>query len=171
MFGYSHIDLVQFTQSNFLPQTVHQAENGFTGGVGMGFQIWWVTIGARATASKYPDYYLGTAELDLGLRFPLGPVKPYIRAGLGYAWLGNPNFNNIKASDVKVYGLISEVGAGLDFYVTKALAIGGGMDAAFLRLTRQKISMALPIGNVNLDQNGDSVGFQLRVQAHIGLHF
>lgn len=173
-FGYSYVDLRMFRQDNFLPSTVDTKAHGYTGGVALGFRISWLTLGARGVAAKYPDFYIGSLMFDAALRIPIGPVEPYVRAGFGYAWVGNPNFDDLGMSEVDVFGFVAEAGAGLDIYLSKVVAIGVGADAAFLNLGRQDVRECgtdCNPGHVNLEEEGDATGFQLRAQGHIGFHF
>lgn len=173
-FGYSYVDLRMFRQENFLPSTVNTTAHGYTGGVALGFRISWLALGARGVAAKYPDFYIGSLMFDAALRIPIGVVEPYVRAGFGYAWVGNPNFDDLGSSEVDVFGFVAEAGAGLDIYLSKVVAIGVGADAAFLNLGRQDVRECgtdCNVGHVELDEDGDATGFQLRAQAHIGFHF
>jgi hypothetical protein len=115
---------------------------------------------------------------DLGLRIPIFFIEPYFRAGIGYAWMGQVDFNSLGDSSVSVFGLTIEAGAGVDIFLNDYISIGGGVDVAFLNLTRQRLDMCMDVGGamcnvggVDLQEDGDSVGFQLRATGHLGLHF
>ncbi|MFW6051766.1 MAG: hypothetical protein ACODAU_11360 [Myxococcota bacterium] len=174
-FGYSYVNLVQFRQDNFLPSNDKIEAHGFAGGLALGFRIWWISLGARGVAARYPDFYIGSAMFDAALRVPLGPLEPYVRAGLGYAWVGNPNFDDLGSTEIDIHGLIAEAGAGLDFWLTDVVVLGFGVDATFLNLTRQGDEGcgggACRVNDVQLDDDGDATGFQLRAQGHIGFRF
>lgn len=175
-FGYSYINLVQFNQDNFFPSAERTKDNGYVAGVGLGFRIKILTLGGRVSFAKYPDFDLGTAVFDAGLRIPLGVVEPYFRLGIGYAWVGSANYGDPGLSETDIYGLAAEAGAGVDFYFNKYVAIGIGMDAAVLNLSRQDVRDGCTGGvcdpsNFNLEEDGDSVGLQVRAHGHLSLHF
>jgi hypothetical protein len=174
-FGYSYIDLRRFSQDNFLPEISTTQAQGFAGGLGLGFRVYWLTIGARGVAARYPDFFVGSLLLDVALRIPIGRFEPFVRGGIGYAWLGNPNFDALGDSEVDVHGLVGEVGAGFDIFLSRTVSLGVGVDAAFLNLGRQGdegcVGGGCQVGNVSLNEDGDAVGLQLRGQARLGLHF
>jgi hypothetical protein len=175
-FGFSQVDLMRFRQSNFLPQADHARGTGYAGGLGVGFRLYWLTLGARGVAAKYPDFYIGSLLFDVSLRIPFGRFEPFVRGGVGYAWLGDPNFADFGDSDVRSHGIAGEVGAGLDIFLSRVVSIGVAFDAAFLNLTRQgddSCSQCTIAGatTVNLEEDGDATGLQLRAQLRLGLHF
>jgi len=178
-FGFSWANLVQFKQDNFFPDAVRLSGSGLTYGVAAGFRLSFIMIGARATLGTYPaaDFDLGTAVVEVSLRLPVPVVEPYIRAGIGFAWMGSVNYDSPSNSDTTVHGLAVEGGAGVDVYLGKIVAVGGGIDVAFLNMTRQDIpgdgcggGTCSPT-SVDLEQDGDSAGLQLRVAGHVSLHF
>lgn len=172
-FGFSWIDLVRFNADNFIPETEKTTGTGYTAGFGLGFRFAIFTVGARATLSSYTDFEIGTVGIDLGLRIPIPVVEPYLRGGLSYAWMGDANYEDAGLSETEVTGLAATIGGGVDIYVHERLSFGGGVDAVFLNLSRQKITSGAigMVGDVDVSETGDSVGFQLRATAHAGLHF
>jgi hypothetical protein len=175
-FGFSQVDLMRFGQNNFLPQADHARGTGYAGGLGVGFRLYWLTLGARGVAAKYPDFYIGSLLFDVSLRIPLGRFEPFVRGAVGYSWLGDPDFGQPRESDVTAHGLTGEVGAGLDIFLSRVVSIGVAFDAAFLNLTRQGDDSCSGctidgLTTVNLEEDGDATGLQLRAQLRLGLHF
>jgi hypothetical protein len=175
-FGYSYVDLVQFSQDNFLPSVDRFSGSGFAASVAAGFRIQFLTIGARGSLASYTGFEVGSAVLDVALRIPTPVVEPFVRAGFGYGWVGNADYETPSASDTSVFGLAVELGGGIDIYLSKIITIGGGFDAVFLNLSRQRIDSGCGgatcmVDEINFEEDGDSVGLQMRVTAHVGLHF
>lgn len=140
------------------------------GGAALGFRIYFLTLGARATIASYFGFEIGTAGLDVALHLPIPLISPYLRVGLGYAWMGDADWSDPGLSSTDVHGLYADVGLGLNIKLARILSIGAGFDAAFLNLGRQSIRDGGTISDVNLEESGDAVGFQLRLHAHITLH-
>lgn len=177
-FGYSYANLIQFSSNNFIPSADELNGSGYMATLAAGFRISILTLGARGSLASYSGFDVGTAVFDVALRLPLPTIEPYIRGGIGYGWIGDANYDEPSMSDTSVYGLVGEAGAGLDIYFDKVFAIGGGIDAAFLNLARQRADQCTGtmdpncmIDTVNFEEDGDAVGLQLRVQAHASLHF
>jgi len=172
--GFSYVDIIQFSQENFIPDVLRTNGTGMTAGLGAGLRLLFVTVGARATVASYPGAHVGTAVLDLALKLPLPIVEPFVRVGFGYAWLGDADVSVPGSSHMSVDGLALEAGLGVDIYLSDIFSIGAGFDAAFLNLSRQKASCATSdcsIDTVNFEENGDAAGLQLRFAARAGLHF
>lgn len=168
--GYSYVNLVAFSQDNFIPDAERISGSGFFGGLAVGFRVYWVTLGAQVTLASFPDFHLGVVGPEVALHIPIPVVQPYLRVGFGYAWMGNVDFSDPSLSETDVYGFAAEAGIGIDIKLARALSIGAGADLAFLNLTRQGLSGATSIGTVDLQEDGDSVGLQLRFHAQLTLH-
>ncbi len=161
--GYSYANLVQLSEDNFVPDAELLQGSGINLSGGLGVRIYMFTIGGRATFSRHGDFDVGMVELDLSVRIPLKIIEPFLRLGIGYAWLGRGDISSGSRSfDTQVNGLAVDAGIGVDVRILPMLWIGAGVDAVFLNLTRQKISDAGSIASVDLEEDGDSVGFQLR---------
>ncbi len=175
LFGYSYVNLVQFSQDNFLPSVDRYKANGWTAGVAAGLRVAILMIGARGTLASYPGFEVGTATGEVHLRLPAGSLEPYARVGFGYAWVGNANYNVPEQSETSVYGLVLDASAGLDVYLDKIVALGVGIDGAWLNLSRQRLDedQCAPdcVGEVSFTSDGDAAGLQLRLHGHISLHF
>lgn len=167
--GYSFANVVQFSQENFVPEATELSGSGLFGGVGAGFRIYWITLGAQATLASYFGFELGTVGLDIGLHLPVPVVQPYLRVGIGYAWMGDADYTDPMLSRTDVYGYAIDAGLGLDIKLARFLSLGAGFDAAFLNMTRQ----ALTDGNVtgvDIQDEGDAVGLQIRLHAQLTFH-
>lgn len=169
-FGYSFVNMIAFSQENFIPEAERIQGSGFHGGLGLGFRFYWLTLGAYVDLARFPDFHIGVVGPEVALHFPIPVVQPYLRVALGYAWVGNPNFDEPSLSETTVTGLAAEAGFGLDVKLSRALSLGAGADIAFLNLTRQGVAGARTIGAVDLEENGDSVGLMLRISAQLTLH-
>lgn len=177
-FGYSYVDLVQFDNSNLIPNADRFSGSGYAATLAAGFRISFLTLGARGSLASYSEFEVGTAVFDVAIRLPFPTIEPYFRAGIGYGWVGAADYDVPADSDTSVFGLVVEAGAGLDFYLDKIFAIGVGMDGAFLNLSRQRLEECEGVtsdecqpDNINLEEDGDGVGLQLRAHAHASLHF
>ncbi|MDH5493138.1 MAG: hypothetical protein OEY14_14380, partial [Myxococcales bacterium] len=172
-FGFSWVDLARFDASDFIPQTSEARGSGFTLGLGLGFRISLLTIGARGTLSSYFGFELGTAGAELGLRIPLGNLELFARGGLAYGWMGDANYVNPGLSETDVTGLVIDTGAGLDFFMGKGFAIGGSASGAFLNLTSNAADCAATMStlcdplDVAATTDGDTAGLQLRIEGHV----
>ncbi len=177
--GAAFVDLVTFRQQNFYPSAERTQGFGPMASLAAGFRVKWFTVGGRATLTTLPGAFdLGTLGLDLGLRIPFGFLEPNIRLGVGYGWVGRADFTDPRLSDTSVYGLVVDGGAGLDLYFGDFVSVGARADVAVLNLTRQDVrncGMAgatdCDVAGVDLREDGDSVGLQVRAQAHLALHF
>ncbi|MBW2463116.1 MAG: hypothetical protein JRH11_15810 [Deltaproteobacteria bacterium] len=181
-FGYSWVDLAAFSANNFVPGVDQISGSGYTGHAAAGIKLFFLTLGARGTVASYPKdtggFDIWSLMFDVMLRLPVPLLEPYVRAGIGYAWMGSLNHSDLGNSSVSVYGLTIEAGAGLDVYLGKYFSLGAGFDIAFLNLTRQRIDNCdsvggamCNIGGVDFQEEGDAAGFQIRATGHAALHF
>ncbi|MCB9615354.1 MAG: hypothetical protein H6722_23210, partial [Sandaracinus sp.] len=143
--------------------------SGLYGGLGVGFRIYWITLGAQATLASYFGFEIGTAGLDIGLHLPIPVIQPYVRVGVGYAWMGDADYADPMLSQTDVYGYTIDAGLGLDIKLARFLSLGAGFDAAFLNMTRQSLSDGNVTG-VDIQEDGDAVGLQIRLHAQLTLH-
>lgn len=167
--GYSFANVVQFSQENFIPEAEELSGSGLYGGLGAGFRLYWVTLGAQATVANYSGFELGTVGLDVGLHLPIPVVRPYLRVGIGYAWMGNASMRKPALSTTDVYGYAIDAGLGLDIKLARFLSLGAGFDVAFLNMTRQGLTDGNVTG-VDIQEDGDAVGLQLRLHAQLTFH-
>ncbi|AKF05783.1 hypothetical protein [Sandaracinus amylolyticus] len=177
--GVSYVDLIAFQQDNFSAPdgTTVDGFEEVTGvgpmvGVGLGFRIFFLALGARATLASYPGFEIGTVGGEVQFRLPTPIIEPWIRVGAGYAWMGSANYEDARESDTTVYGWMLNGAVGLDFFITwwLTLGIGGGLDV--LNMTRQPInSLECPPNEFCPTEDGDAIGAQGRGFVQVGLHF
>lgn len=173
--GYSFANLVSFRQENFLPEAERLEGSGFFGGAGLGFRVHILTIGGQATLASYAPteadgFELGTVIGTLALHLPVPGIQPYFRIGAGYAWMGKANYMDPGISETRVYGFVVEGGFGVDIKLARPISIGLGVDAAYLNLGRQSASEVGMIDDVNFEEDGDAVGYQIRGHVHLTFH-
>lgn len=178
--GYAWIDLVQFTEENFLPSIVRTSDEGMSYFGGIGFKVSLFAIGGRVTYQTFDAWDIGTAGLDVTLRIPAPIVEPWVRVGFAYTWMGNPDLSNgsivLPTGEVDVDGFALDAGAGLDIFLAKRFALGIGFEAVILKLKRKGACGTLGSGctgitDVDLTADGDATGLMLRPHVHLSLHF
>ncbi|MEM9192926.1 MAG: hypothetical protein AAGF12_27370 [Myxococcota bacterium] len=166
--GLSYVDLISFDQDNFVPEPDRVNGVGFTGGAAAGIRLFIFTLGARATFSTYDAFDLGTVAADLGLRIPTPIVDIYARVGAGYAWMGRADLSQPANSEDGITGFMVDAGAGFDIYFLRHLALGLGLDFAFLNMAREAgCTGANCVATVDFTEEGNSAGFQLRFLLHL----
>ncbi len=165
--GYEHLDLTTFDGSS--PLAVPFGSTTADGGVvsaGLGAQLVFVTLGARARFGFFEDYRLSQVGGELGFRIPLGQLEPRFDLGGGYAGLGN--FDELVADSITVEGFYARVGAGLDFYPVEVMSLGLHASFDVLGMT------SAPVAGAELAaalEEQTSLGYGLALQASAGLHF
>lgn len=167
--GYSWVKLGLMREDNLIPDIVRLDESGVAFGGGAGFFVSFITLGVQAEVAMHDSFNLGTVLLDLGIRLPTKHLEPYLRFGIGYAWL----FNNslIPGMDLTIRGVAANFGIGFDYMISPLVAIGIGGDATVFNVRRNGISGAPVITNVDLSEEGDAVGLQVSVLGQLSLHF
>jgi hypothetical protein len=172
--GYGYVNMRSISYANLYPSVVPLSGEGFAGGVAAGLRLSILTIGGRATLASYPGFEVGTAAGEITLRLPTPTVEPWIRAGVGYGWLGQANYDFPRRSDTSVYGYVFQGAIGVDIYLGKVVAIGGGFDVDILNMSRQPLpttsGFVSPTG-VDLTKDGNAVGLQIRGHVAVSLHF
>jgi hypothetical protein len=157
-------------------------------GVGTGVRLWLLTLGIRGRGAEFQSDMIGSWELwsldaEIGIRFPLRRVEPYLTLAGGYTTTGG--FQHAVAglaNGIDVYGANVRGGAGLDVFLSQTVSIGAQLTGEALMLTRDPVSVrdlltAQQVGTLNeakarvLQANGASVGTALDVTGGLGLHF
>ncbi|MCG8554621.1 MAG: hypothetical protein MJD61_04930 [Proteobacteria bacterium] len=169
--GVSYTHLKKFSDKNLLSAQSgtdlirDDSGAGPVFGVMASLRLLLLSFGARVALARYPAFDLGLLLLEAGLRPKLSVFEPYLRVAGGYAWVGSANYQQPSESTTSVYGLAGELGFGFDARIAPTLAIGLGVDATLLNLSRQtKSPTALVIAD------GSAVGASLRLQGHVTLH-
>jgi hypothetical protein len=188
--GVSYVNLVQFTNNAFSGTSSNGVFNQTSGtgaiaGAALGFRVWWIAVGARASVSGYPDqgganpspgFQLGTVGGEVALRLPIPVVEPYIRAGFGYAWQGGAHANTtsgVTIDQTNTYGWAFNAALGLDIFLTNWFTIGAGVGFDVLNMARQTSPTAHCMSPTEFcpTNAGDAVGYQVSGFAQIGFHF
>ncbi len=186
--GYSVVDLTGLSSSGrILPTLVEVRQRGYGGGATIGFRSWIFAVAAHGYISRFvsgststsnQSFDLGQVMLEGQLRIPLPVIEPYIRIGLGYAWLGAFELNSMyQSSTSDVHGFTAKAGLGLDVWLGKYITIGAGADFALMNLRRggvQRDTGICPMTDptcVELRQDGDALGWLITAHVQAGLHF
>ncbi|MEM9069547.1 MAG: hypothetical protein AAGE52_13625 [Myxococcota bacterium] len=135
-----------------------------------GFRVYFLTLGARATIASYLGFEVGTVTADVALHLPIPVVSPYVRVGLGYAWMGDADWETPGLSTTDVSGLVAEGGLGINIKLARIVSLGAGFDVGFLNLGRQSARDAGRVAEVNLEESGDAVGLHVRAHVHLTFH-
>jgi hypothetical protein len=179
--GISSVDLIAFQGGDSFgsPGSAFQDIQG-TGpfaGLGVGFRVFILSIGARVTYANYQNFDIGNIGGDITLRLPIPVVEPYVRVGAGYAWQGQANYSDPAMSATTVYGWSFDSALGLDIYLANWFTIGAGVGLNLLNMSRQAVTSvgmddceSSPT-NICLNEPGDAVGYQLRGFLQIGFRF
>ncbi len=163
--GYEHIDLTTFDGgSAFTGGSISESSDGGAVSAGIGAQLVFLTLGARARFGFFDQYRLGRIGGEVGLRLPLGRLEPRFDLGAGYAALGT--FDGVAPDDFAVGGAYARAGAGLDFFPVELMSIGAHATFDVLALTRAASSNVL-----SLATEESSVGSTFAIQLAAGLHF
>lgn len=191
--GASVVDLTGLSSSGrVLPTLVETRQSGYGGGATIGFRSWIFAIAAHGYISRFvsgqPSTLMGASNnqsFDLGqvmlegqLRVPLPIIEPYVRVGVGYAWLGAFELNSMyQSSTSDVHGWTAKAGLGLDVWLGKLFTVGAGADFALMNLRRggvQRDASVCPQTDptcVELRQDGDALGWLITAHVQAGLHF
>lgn len=177
--GISNVNLVQFQNQNFADVAMGAEVFNEVYGTGpaiaaaVGFRIWWLAVGARASFAGYEGFQIGTVGGELTLRLPVPIIEPWVRVGFGYGWQGDANYQTGTARETTTYGWAFQAGLGLDIYLVNWLTIGAGFGLDVLNMTRQRDPsvMCMGVTDVCPSMNGDALGLQLKGLATIGLRF
>ncbi|MBK6515009.1 MAG: hypothetical protein IPG04_13025 [Polyangiaceae bacterium] len=183
--GYEHIGLQTFNidEQNFSVGLVETESNGGVMSAGIGAQIVFLTLGARARLSFFEEWQMGRVGGELGFRIPIGIVEPRFDLGAGYAAVAN--FDSLIPEDISIHGFYVRAGAGVDFYPHHIISLGAHASFDFMGLTRpgldpaqiQEIQQDPDIGDLPaareqlLALEGSGYGASFALQGSVGLHF
>jgi hypothetical protein len=143
-------------------------------GVGVGFRVWWLAVGARGSFAGYDGFQIGTLAAEATLRLPVPIVEPWIRAGFGYGWQGDANYAaGVATRQTTTYGWVFQAGVGVDIYLVNWLTVGAGFGLDVLNMTRQSDPTVMCMGATDVcpSMNGDALGLQLKGLITVGLRF
>jgi hypothetical protein len=162
--GLSVVDLKMISYDQLLPAEVDVKETGLGFGAAAGVRLQILSVGLHLAVGQFTSFDVWALNLDGQLRIPLGFIEPYLRVGLGYAFLGSFQGTDMKGVDVN--GWDAQVGFGIDLYPADFFSLGAGADLTILNLSRT----ASPT-SVDLTQDGAAVGLAVWLQVKAALHF
>jgi hypothetical protein len=162
--GLSVVDLKMISYDGLLPEQVDVRETGLGFGAAAGVKLKILSVGLHLNVGQFAEFDVWTLNLDGQLRIPLGAIEPYLRLGIGYAFLGafDADLNDVDAVD----GWDLKAGFGIDLYANDYLSLGGGIDFTILNLT----STASPTA-VDFTRDGAAVGVGVFFGGRAALHF
>lgn len=167
--GYVWSNLGVIKNENFVPDIQKIEGSGYGFGAGAGFFISFLTLGIQAEWARHGAFDLGTVTLDLGIRLPTPHLEPYLRAGIGYAWLSNlDNFQ--EEGDAAIRGVAVDIGLGFDYMISPLVAVGIGGDVSLFNVRRKGVS-GRPTTDIVLEDDGDAIGIQVSALLQLNLHF
>jgi len=185
--GFEHVGLQTFNvdEKNFTAGFIDTSSSGGLIGGGVGLQLLFFTLGARARVGFFSDWQLFSIGGEFGFRIPIGKLEPHFDLGFGYTGLGSFGGAIAGANDaISIRGFYGRVGGGLDYFVTPVFSLGAAISWELLGLTRPGIS-AGDLQKIKNDPNvkdpdqvqtalsveGSSYGSALAITAVAGLHF
>jgi hypothetical protein len=183
--GFEHLGLQTFNvdEENFSVGLVPTEASGGVLSAGIGAQIVFLTLGARARMAFFDAWQVGRIGGEVGFKIPLGIFEPRFDLGAGYAALGS--FDGVVAETVAIRGFYARAGAGLDLYPVEVVALGVHASFDFMGLTRPGLDPA-KIAEIQADPDigdlpaareqalaldGSGYGAALAIQGTVGLHF
>ncbi len=163
--GRSVVDLKMVSYDDLLPSQIDVRETGLGFGAAAGIRVKFLSAGLHLAVGQFKEFDIWAINLDGQLRIPLGSIEPYLRLGIGYAFLGAFS-GQVDMEGVSVDGWDVQAGFGLDLYPSDFFSLGAGADFTVLNLSRTD-----SITSVDLLQDGAAVGVAVFVQAKAALHF
>lgn len=168
--GYTWANLGVVRNDNLVPEIQRLEGHGYALGAGAGFFIKFLTLGLVFEFADHDAFDLGTLTLDLGIRIPTPFIEPYLRVGIGYAWMfGLEEFR--EESDSPIRGVAVDLGAGFDFQISDLVAIGIGVDVALFNVRRSGVDGAPTSLDIELGEDGDAIGVNVSGLASVSFHF
>jgi hypothetical protein len=192
--GVQTIDLRTF-EADFDQLTVGFLRGTGTGpsaGAALGARLAFVTLGVRGRFASFRDdsvestaggWQLWSLDGELGLRFPIRRVQPYLTFAAGYSALGELD-DAVRGlgNGLDVRGANARAGLGFDYYVNPTVSLGAQATGEVLMLSRPGVSLrelaeARRVGTINeaeariLEADGSSVGTSFTFTAGPGFHF
>lgn len=163
--GLSIVNLKMISYDGLLPAEATVKDTGLAFGAVAGVKLKILSVGLHLAVGQFSDFDVWAINLDGQIRIPLGVVEPYIRLGIGYAFLGAFS-TRVDTQVVDVDGWDIQPGFGIDLYPSDFFSLGGGVDFTILNLSSTDSPTA-----VDLTQDGAAVGVAVFVQAKAALHF
>jgi hypothetical protein len=108
------------------------------------------------------------------VRIPLGALEPYFTLGGGYASLGSFESSDLEDAEVDIDGFNVRGGAGIDYYLTETLSLGGNLTGDVLFLWRGAVDASAVTAeqlSAIYANGGSSIGGAAALTLVVGLHF
>lgn len=184
--GFEHVGLQTFNidEAAFNAGFIETSASGAVIDGGLGARLLFFTLGVRGRLGFFAPWELARIGGEIGVRVPIGRIEPRVDAGFGYAALTGVSSTSGAAIDAAINGFYGRLGAGLDVYPLKWLAVGGGVSWEVLALTRPGLSLAeiagieeqveddpAGAGATALAAEGSGYGSSIAITARVGAHF
>lgn len=143
--GYSYVALRAFgdRKADFGEGFIAGAAHGGEAGFGIGARLLFFTIGARGRLGLYGPYRIWTAGGELGFHVPIGKLDPHLELGGGYTIFDAiRDARTGEASPLVIRGFYARASAGLDYYLTPHVSLGGRASFDLLGLERRALDAA-----------------------------
>ena len=118
--------------------------------------------------NQFSKAKLWTLGGEVGMHIPMGSLEPYFSVGGGYTSGAFDGVEGVSASGFNLRPL-----AGLDYYVSNTLSLGGTLSGDILFLNRPKVAVA-DLGALDpaiYGEDGSGIGAGVTFTAVVGLHF
>lgn len=153
-----------------LPDTARLESSGLNVGAALGFKIFVLQLGARATYAFHEDYDLGGIMGELGVRIPIPVFEPIVRLGAGFGWLNIKNtLGDILEENPS--GFLLDIGLGFDVWLGSNFTLGFDGAVGLYFLARDSIE-CLRAGDgldCTVREDADNAGaLQIRLQLTLG---
>jgi hypothetical protein len=174
--GISYVNMASLSSSTLQQQNMASAGPSF--GVGAGFRLFILSLGARATLNSLSSFNLWQMDAELGFHIPKGHWEPYLGLHGGYCFVGSLDDGISGSPTDSITGGDAGLQGGVDYYfnhyVSLGLALGG--NALFLHGAPPPLPSGVALASLPAkdrmlyEQSGDSVGLGLGASLRLGFH-
>ena len=134
--GFENFAVETLVTKALIPKTVGTSDSGPAFSVGAGARILLATIGVRYRVANFSSFRLRSVSAEVGFHVPARRFEPYLVVGAGYAHLVAAADERTPADPLDLTGLDLQAGLGVDYYLTRSLAIGAKLLGDALVFTR-----------------------------------
>jgi hypothetical protein len=191
--GYELVNLTTFSANqNLTAELVPSKMGGFGGHLGLGFRLFTLTLGARASvanlenrspSSTAGDLQLWSLDAEATFRLFSGRIEPYFLLAAGYTTVGGLRdaLRGVRQG-LDMDGANARAGLGLSLQPSQVFSLDARLTGELLFLARPGVpvrDLAEPqrVGTLNeakarvLEGNGSSVGTAVALMVGPGFHF
>jgi hypothetical protein len=140
--GLDKLGLQTLETRALIPRAVSGSDGGPAFSIGAGARVLAFSIGVRYRVARFSTYDFHTFGAETGVHVPAGRFEPYLVLGAGYAKLSTKPSENELGLDLT--GLDVAAALGLDYYITRSLAIGAKLHGDALVFTRPGVDYERP---------------------------